>query len=209
MMSCEDFRNLYSLQDVATEIIIRRIDETEDLDTLRDRIQRVVPNEEVKTWREIFPAVSDMLELTDVSIYILLTIIYMAGSLIMLNTMLMSVFERIKELGIMMAIGFRPLQVFGLIFMETFLLTLCGSIIGLLCGVSLSLYLTYHGLDLSSISSGFSFVGILAEPHWFAVTTFDTVYPPFIFLFLLSFLAVIYPAIKASLLKPVDALVFH
>jgi ABC-type lipoprotein release transport system permease subunit len=109
----------------------------------------------------------------------------------------------------MMAIGFRPMQVLQLIFLETFLLTLCGSVVGLVCGLSISLYLTYYGLDLSSITEGFSFVGISADPHWFAVTTFNTVYPPFIFLFVLSLLAVIYPAIKASLLKPVDALVFH
>jgi ABC-type lipoprotein release transport system permease subunit len=209
MMSLADFRNLFSLPDVATEIALRRGDESEDLSLLRDRIKQAVPDQEVKTWKEIFPAVSDMLELTDASIYILLTIIYLAGSLIMLNTMLMSVFERIKELGIMMAIGFRPMQVLLLIFLETFFLTLSGSVVGLLCGVSISLYLTYYGLDLTSITEGFSFVGISAEPHWFAVTTFNTVYPPFIFLFVLSLLAVIYPAIKASLLKPVDALVFH
>ena len=209
MMSLADFRSLFSLHDVATEIALRRNDATEDLTLIRNRIKLAVPDQEVKTWKEIFPAVSDMLELTDASIYILLTIIYLAGSLIMLNTMLMSVFERIKELGIMMAIGFRPMQVLLLIFLETFFLTLCGALMGLACGVSLSLYLTYYGLDLTSITEGFSFVGIATEPHWFAVTTFNTVFPPFIFLFVLSLLAVIYPAIKASLLKPVDALVFH
>ena len=209
MMSLTDFRDLFSLPDVATEIALRRGDESEDLSLLRERIKQAVPGQEVKTWKEIFPAISDMLELTDASIYILLTIIYLAGSLIMLNTMLMSVFERIKELGIMMAIGFRPTQVLLLIFLETFFLTLCGSAVGLFCGVSLSLYLTHYGLDLSSITEGFSFVGISTEPHWFAVTNVNTVYPPFIFLFVLSLLAVIYPAIKASLLKPIDALAFH
>jgi len=209
MMSIGDFEKLFSLKDAATEIAIRRSDETEDLNIISDRIKNIIPGEEVKTWREIFPAISDMLELTDLSIYVLLTIVYMAGSLIMLNTMLMSVFERIKELGIMMAIGFRPVQVLILIFAETFFLTLCGSLVGLLCGVSLSLYLTHYGLDLSSITEGFSFAGILAEPHWFAVTNFNTVFPPVIFLFAISLAAVIYPAMKASLLKPVDALVFH
>jgi len=209
MMSLADFRGLFSLHNVATEIALRRGDPTEDLTVIRDRIKLALPDQEVKTWKELFPAVSDLLELTDASIYILLTIIYLAGSLIMLNTMLMSVFERIKELGIMMAIGFRPMQVLLLIFLETFFLTLCGAVMGLACGVSLSLYLTHYGLDLTSITEGFSFVGIAAEPHWFAVTTFNTVFPPFIFLFVLSLLAVVYPAIKASLLKPVDALVFH
>jgi len=209
MMSLGDFEKLFSLKDAATEIAIRRGDETEDLNALSDRIKDIISGEEVKTWREIFPAISDMLELTDLSIYVLLTIVYMAGSLIMLNTMLMSVFERIKELGIMMAIGFRPVQVVLLIFFETFFLTLCGSLVGLLCGVSLSLYLTHYGLDLRSITEGFSFAGILAEPHWFAVTNFNTVFPPVIFLFIISLVAVIYPAMKASLFKPVDALVFH
>jgi len=209
IMSISDFKNIFSLTDVATEIAIKRGDETETLNSARDRIKNTIPGEEVKTWKELFPAVSDMLELTDASIYILLIIVYMAGSLIILNTMLMSVYERIKELGIMMSIGFRPVQVLILIFLETFFLTLCGCMVGLLCGVSLSLYLTYYGLDLSFVTEGFSFVGILAEPHWFAVTNFSTVFPPVIFLFVLSLIAVIYPAIKASLLKPVDALVFH
>ena len=209
MMSISDFKNIFSLGDVATEITIRRGDETENLNSLRDRIKNIMPEEEVKTWRQIFPAISDMLELTNISIYILLIIIYLAGSFVMLNTMLMSVFERIKELGIMMAIGFRPMQVTILIFLETFFLTLSGSLVGLLCGVSLSLYFTHYGLNLSSITEGFSFVGIFAEPHWFAVTNFNTVFPPVIFLFIISLLAVIYPAMKASLLKPVDALVFH
>jgi len=209
MISLDDFKELFSLGDVATEIAIRRGNEAENLNSLRDNIKNIIPKEEVKTWREIFPAVSDMLELTNGSTYILLIIIYLAGSLIMLNTMLMSVFERTKELGIMMAIGLKPMQVLILIMLETFFLTLCGSLIGLFGGISLSLYLTYYGLDLSSITGGFSFVGILAEPHWFAVTNFNTVFPPIIFLFILSHLAVIYPAMKASLLKPVNALVFQ
>jgi ABC-type lipoprotein release transport system permease subunit len=209
MMSIDDFKKIFSMGDVATEIAIRRSDEAENLNTLRDRIKNIIPGVEVKTWKEIFPAISDMIELTDLSIYVLLIIIYMAASLITLNTMLMSVFERIKELGIMMAIGFRPMQVLILIMLETFFLTLCSILVGLLCGVSLSLYLTHYGLDLSSITEGFSFVGILAEPHWFAVTSYDTVLPPVIFLFAISLVAVLYPAIKASLFKPVDALVFH
>ena len=194
---------------MATEITIRRSNPADDLNFLRDRIKKIAVREEVKTWREIYPAVSDMLELTDVSIYILLVIMYLAGSLIMLNTMLMSVFERIKELGIMMAIGLRPVQVFFLILYETFFLTLCGALTGTLLGVALSLYLTRYGLDLSSVSEGFSFAGILAEPHWFAVTNFNTVFPPVIFLFAVTFLSVIYPALKACRLKPVEALVFQ
>jgi ABC-type lipoprotein release transport system permease subunit len=209
LISLGDFKDIFSMGAVATEIAIRRSDEQEDLTGLRDNIKNIVPKEEVKTWKEIFPAISDMLELTNASIYILLIIVYLAGAFIMLNTMLMSVFERIKELGIMMAIGFRPLQVLILIFLETFFLTLCGSLVGLLVGVGLSLYLTYYGLDLSSFTEGFSFVGILTEPHWFAVTNFDTIFTPVIFLFILSIIAVLYPALKASLLKPVNALVFH
>jgi ABC-type lipoprotein release transport system permease subunit len=108
MMSISDFKSIFSMGDVATEIAVRRSDGAEELTALRDGITNSIPGVEVKTWRELFPAVSDMIELTDLSIYILFFIIYMAAALITLNTMLMSVFERIKELGIMMAIGLRP-----------------------------------------------------------------------------------------------------
>lgn len=208
MMSISDFNRIFSLTDVATEIAVRRSDQTTDLNDLRDRIKNTIPDVEVKTWRELFPAVWDMIELADLTIYILFFIIYMAAALITLNTMLMSVFERIKELGIMMAIGFRPVQVLILILLETLLLTFGGVLAGLTGGVCLSLYLTYYGLDLSSFTEGFSFAGILAEPHWYAVTSFETVFPPIIFMFVISFVAVLYPAIKASLFKPLDALVF-
>jgi ABC-type lipoprotein release transport system permease subunit len=209
MMSISDFKSIFSMGDVATEIAVRRSNGAEELTALRDGITNSIPGVEVKTWRELFPAVSDMIELTDLSIYILFFIIYMAAALITLNTMLMSVFERIKELGIMMAIGFRPLQIFILILLETFYLTLCAILFGLLFGVSLSLYLTQYGLDLSSFTEGFSFAGIVAEPHWFAVTSVETVLPSVIFVFAISFVAVLYPAVKASLFKPVDALVFN
>jgi ABC-type antimicrobial peptide transport system permease subunit len=101
------------------------------------------------------------------------------------------------------------LQIFILILLETFYLTLCAILFGLLFGVSLSLYLTQYGLDLSSFTEGFSFAGIVAEPHWFAVTSVETVLPSVIFVFAISFVAVLYPAVKASLFKPVDALVFN
>lgn len=209
IMSLDDFKHLFGIGDVATEIAVRRINQADDLNVLRDRIKQTVPFAEVKTWKELFPAVSDMIEIADLSIYILFFIIYIAASLIMLNTMLMSVFERIKELGIMMAIGLRPVNVLGLIMLETFFLSLCGILLGGLCGVTLSLYLTHAGLDLSAFSEGISVAGILAEPHWFAVTNIETVLPPIVFVFIVSFIAVLYPAIKACRLEPVDALVFQ
>ncbi len=209
MMSLDDFRQLFGMGNVATEITVRRNSTTDNLDQLRDRIQAALPELEVKTWRELFPAISDMIDLADVSIYILYVIVYFAAALITLNTMLMSVFERIKELGIMMAIGLRPLQIFTLILTETIFLTLCSIAVGLTVGTAGSLYLTRHGLDLSVFTDGFTFAGIVAEAHWFAVTTPETVLPPIVFIFIISLLSVLYPAAKACRLKPVDALVFQ
>ena len=209
MMSLADFRDLFSMGDVATEIAIRRVHDRQELGELRDVIAGGIPALEVKTWKELFPAISDMIDIADLSIYILFFIVYLAASLITLNTMLMAVYERIRELGIMMAIGFRPLQVMTLIFVETFYLTLCAVGAGLVCGVGLSAYLTRYGLDLTSFSDGFSFAGILAEPHWFAVTNAQTVLPAAVFLVIISFAAVLYPALKAARLKPLEALNFN
>jgi ABC-type lipoprotein release transport system permease subunit len=210
MMAREDFRNLFGLGDVAMEIVLSRGDKSESLEVFRDRIEALFPQEDVKTWREIFPTVWEMFQLAGVGIYILFAIMYLAASLILLNTMLMAVFERIRELGVMMALGFKPRQVVTLVLFETLLMTVVGCFLGLVVGIPMSLYFSGQGLDLSYImGDGFSFVGIVADPHWYAVTNWSTVFPPVITLVAVCFLAVIYPAFKAARLKPVEALTFQ
>jgi ABC-type antimicrobial peptide transport system permease subunit len=124
-----------------------------------------------------------------------------------MNTMLMSVFERIREFGVLKSVGMRPFFVARLILLETLLLTLVSMIIGGLSGLLLSYYLTVHGLDLSGfLPEGFSYQGVVIDPVWRAVISVKSVLVPLVLMSLVSLVVSIWPAVRAARIKPVEAL---
>jgi ABC-type antimicrobial peptide transport system permease subunit len=137
---------------------------------------------------------------------IMVIITYIAVAMVVLNAMLMSVFERIRELGIMKAIGVTSWQVMFLVYIETLIQTVIASIMALLLGWSVSAYFETNGIDLSSIANGASFAGVAIDPIWRAQLTFNAIFIPVIFLFIIASIAVLYPAIKAALIRPVAAI---
>jgi len=123
--------------------------------------------------------------------------------------MLMNVFERIHEFGIMKALGVSPMQLVALVFAETFILTLLAAAVGLAGGWWISAYYQQHGIDMSALAGSISYGGIAFDPVWYgAITTSALVYPV-LFLFVVAAIAVIYPAARAALLSPVKAIYYR
>jgi ABC-type antimicrobial peptide transport system permease subunit len=121
--------------------------------------------------------------------------------------MLMSVFERIPEFGIMKALGTSPWRVFGLIGCESLLQVSCGGLLAMAVGIPLSLYNQSHPLDLSFLASTSSTIaGIAVDPTWYCTVTLETVALPVLFLYIISMAAVLYPAGKAALIRPLQAI---
>lgn len=75
----------------------------------------------VLTWKELFPSMATMLESTEGMIYMVYFIFYVAIGILILNSMLMAVFERVKELGVLKAIGLEPSKVLALVALEAML----------------------------------------------------------------------------------------
>lgn len=209
-----ELRKLISLPDGAHEIAVMRQNRRSDLTVARSNIAKMVKQLlvddfskiEVMTWRELMPVISRFLETAEVQTLIMLAFTYTAVASVILNAILMSVFERIHEFGIMKAIGVTPWQLVKLVYAETLLQTLLASCLGLLAGGGLGWYFQNYGIDMSSISSGFSFAGIALEPVWYAHVTVSAFVNPIVFLFLIATIAVIYPAIKVALIRPLDAI---
>ncbi|MDQ6984536.1 MAG: ABC transporter permease, partial [Ghiorsea sp.] len=129
---------------------------------------------------------------------------------IILNAMLMTVFERMHEFGIMKAIGVRPWQIIRLIYAETMIQTFIASLIALFSGWWVASYYQKHGIDMSSMMSGnISFGGLAFDPVWYTYVTPKALIMPIIFLIIIAFLAVIYPAFKAAVIKPIDAIYYR
>jgi len=161
----------------------------------------------VRSWDQINPAISQMLGFQDVGNGIILLMVFSVAALGILNTMLMSVFERTKELGVIRALGLRPRQMVALVMWETVALAGCAAGVGLLLGLGMDLYLVKHGLDLSGLLSGdYSFAGANFPPIMMGAFRIEGVIQTIVGLFAISLFAAIWPAIRAARLEPVDAM---
>jgi ABC-type lipoprotein release transport system permease subunit len=202
----KSFRDLMILPEGAHEISVMRPDRTTDLTAATATVAGLAPGYETLNWRELKPVIARILDLADSQMIIMVIITYTAVAMLVLNAMLMSVFERIRELGIMKAVGVSPWQLMLLIYAETFIQVSAAGILAGLSGFSLSRYFEHNGIDLSSLAEGASFGGVAVDPVWKAYLTPESVTVPIIFLFIISFLAVLYPAVKAALIQPVKAI---
>ena len=155
------------------------------------------------------PVIAQMLETADAQTMIMLIITYIAVATVILNAMLMNVFERIHEFGIMKAIGVSPWQIVRLVYAETVLQTISACLLAMAVGWWVADYYAVHGIDMSSFAGSISFGGIAFDPVWYAYVTPETIYIPAAFLLLIALLAVIYPAVKAALIRPVEAIHFR
>lgn len=209
-MHADSFRELMVPPDGAHEIVVVRNDRTVAIEAATSTIQTLVPDAEVKNWKQLMPVIAQMLETADAQTVVMLIITYIAVATIILNAMLMTVFERMHEYGIMKAIGVRPWQIVRLVYAETLIQTLLASSIALIFGWWISSHFEQYGIDMSSFAeTSISFGGIAFDPVWYAHITPFALIVPIAFLIFISLLAVIYPATKAATIKPIDAIYFR
>jgi len=148
------------------------------------------------------PVIARFLETADVQMLVMLLFTYIAVASVVLNAMLMSVFERIHEFGIMKALGVSPWQCVILVYIETILQTLLACVLGLVFGLWVSRYFETHGINVGDGSFG----GIALNPVWYAHVSLESLLNPIFFLIIIAILAVIYPAIKVAKIRAVDAI---
>ncbi|MFC1532818.1 FtsX-like permease family protein [Thermodesulfobacteriota bacterium] len=205
-MTENEFRELMVLPQGAHEIAVMRPDRSSDLKVAVVRVTELARGYEIMDWRRLNPVIARILDLADAQMIIMVLITYVAVAMVVLNAMLMGVFERIRELGIMKAVGVTPWQLMMMIYAETMLQVIMASVIASVLGLSVSRYFQVHGIDLSSIAGGASFGGVAMDPIWKAYVTTEAVLIPIVFLFIIAALAVLYPAIKAAVIQPVRAI---
>ena len=162
---------------------------------------------QVQSWWEASPSTAEMMGLRDATVYLMLGIVFTVAAFGVINTMLMSVFERTRELGVLRALGLRPGKLVWLVVFESLFLAGLASGIGLIMGGLLDWYLVVHGLDFSaSMPDGFSFEGIMLDPVMHGEVRLLGVIAPVVAVFFVSVLASLWPAWRAARLQPVTAI---
>jgi ABC-type lipoprotein release transport system permease subunit len=161
---------------------------------------------EVLPWPELVPDLVQFMQLDDVGNWLGNGVLIVVVGFGLLNTILMSVFERVREFGVLRALGLRPRAVFALVVIESLELTLLGIAIGMAIGVPAILYLAQHPIPLTSESLKSSMDVFDLEPVIVFGLARDTLVTLPLILLGVGVLAALPPAIRASRGRPVDAL---
>ena len=164
------------------------------------------PEEEIKSWRQLMPEVSDMVNLFDAFIWIFGLIFLLAAGMGVMNTMLMATYERIREFGILKALGATPWGIIRDVAAEALMLAALGTVLGTILGLAGSYYLQEVGLDLSIFAGTYSVGGVAFDPIWRATISPKMVFIPVVLMLIIGLLASLYPAALAARLDPVKAI---
>jgi len=177
--------------------------DTEQSDAFASQVRKMFPSLDVMTWKEIQPDLGMTVEFLTIMLYFFILIILLALGFGIVNTMLMVVLERVKELGMLMAVGMNKSRIFKMIMLETIYLSLIGGVLGMVFGIILISAFHTTGINLSMYGEGFSAIGY--ESVIYPSIGADYFFGTLAMVILTGIIASIYPARKALKLNPAEA----
>ena len=158
----------------------------------------------VETWYDMAPELKLAADSADIVNEVILGIVLFALLFGLTNTLLMSVLDRTRDFGVLLAVGMYRRRLFSLIVIESLLLSFTGCFVGVVLGWSLTKFFHAQGIDLSAFSAGLSEYGLptLLYPY-----IRPSVYGSLaLMMSVTSICAALYPAVKAVRLRPVQAI---
>jgi ABC-type antimicrobial peptide transport system permease subunit len=185
--------------------IIARAPAGVSLDDAGAAVAAMAPDAHVRTWKQLNPLIAQMLDAVQVQMAVVYFVLYFAVGILILNAMSMAVFERIRELGVLKAIGYGPGQVLVMMLLEGLIQATLAAGLGLLLAAPCMVYLQVHGLDVGGLG-GTGMMGLTMPALWHGKYTLEVVRVPIGMLFGVVLAAVIWPAVKAARLSPLDAM---
>ncbi len=186
------------------QIIVRRPEGLE-LNIAAQIVRNLAVDRDVKTWRQLLPTLASLLDSAQGAMIAMFVIVYIAIGILILNAMLMAVFERVREFGVLKALGAGPIDVMRLIVAECAIQTGLAVAVGVGISIPAVAYLAETGLNLQSLA-GLTMMGIAMDPIWRATVSPGVFAMPIGVLIAIVSMAVLYPALKAALIEPVAAM---
>ena len=173
-------------------------------DSLRSNIRSVASvDSEVLSWLELDPYLSTMMRVMNGFVLVWMVVIFLALSFGLVNTLMMAIFERVREIGLMRALGMRPSAIVYQILVESLLLLLLGLLVGNLIAIVTIIPLK-DGIDISVVAQGMEMMG--ASSMLYPVLQWpDLVLANAVVIFL-GIITSLLPAWRAAQYRPVEAL---
>ncbi len=200
-LSLTDAASLFGMNDAVTEVVIVA-HSRDEVPALQARLVAALPGREIKRWDEIEPILASILTVMDQMAWGLYLTIFIAMSFGIANVLMMAIFERIREFGILLAVGLSRRRLFALVVGESLMVTGVGMLVGFgLAG--LFLFALSDGIDMSGFAEGLGSFGI--GTHIVPVLTRNDFTIPAVVAVATALVASAWPAIRAVRLRPAEA----
>ncbi len=200
-----DLVSLTDFDNTKTHEIAILLNENESTNKITEKLKLLkhFRNLNIMQWKEIQPDLGMLTDFMDKMLYIYVVIILLALSFGIINTMLMAILERQKEIGMLMAVGMNKIRVFSMIMLETIFLSITGGILGMIISSLCIWYFGNKGIDLSAYSEAYSSIGYSSIIY--PEVDFDFYITLTLLIIFTAIVASIYPALRALRLKPAEA----
>ena len=200
----EDLINLTSYDPSQVTEIAILLDNVELTDRMVDQLKSRYSGMSILSWKELEPLLAGLSAMVDQMAYLILIIILIAMAFGIINTMMMAVLERTRELGMLMAVGMNKRKVFTMIMLETVFLSLVGTLAGVIAGVVTIYYTGLHGLNFAAWAEGY-------EAWGYSALVYPSLYLDFyigmtVLVIITAIISSIYPARKALRFNPAEAI---
>ena len=200
-----DAQTLYNLRGQVTEvpIFLKQIGSEAAVLTA---LQTQLPTYEVDSWQMLKGDLKDTLTTKFAFTSFFGIIVIIIASIGILNLMLMAVFERTREMGVLAALGMKGRQIMGLFLLEGSLIGVVGAVVGCGLGVLLIALMGSTGIDLSKMTTGMGDIGVLMSGKLYPMVTAADLLSRAVIVVFITALASLYPAWQASRKEPAQAL---
>jgi putative ABC transport system permease protein len=199
----EDLQAQLGIKDNASHEIAVILKNGNDAAIIKPLVQKITGEADVQTWKELSPEMSLLTDSMDQYMYIFILIILLALCFGIINTMLMSVLDRIKEIGMLMAVGMNKRRIFLMIILESVMLTFSGGILGIIIGSGVTKFFETTPIDVSMFADGLEKYGFAAQIY--TSLRLETIVTITVLVIATGILSAIYPARKALKLNPAEA----
>ncbi|HTX79229.1 MAG TPA: FtsX-like permease family protein [Longilinea sp.] len=203
-ISLAEAQDLYNLPGQSTEVIIT-LKKLGDEPSVISALSASMPGDEYQTWAQAFPELQNAVGAKNQFMTILSFIIVLIAAIGVINLLLMAVYERTREIGLLGALGFRPRQITLLFVLEGAMLGLAGVLVGAILGYGINAIFGVVGMDFSAYTSVTSYMALIT----------GKIYPSFVPgslltrslpVLVITVLAALYPAHEAARHEPAEDL---
>ncbi len=203
-ISINEAKSLYGLTGTSTEVVVflKKLGEEE---IVINDLSRQLTGVEIDSWQTNFPELQQALTTKNAVMNIFSVIIIMIAAVGVINLLLMAVYERQREIGILASLGLKPSQISFLFILEGTMIGLVGAAAGGVLGVSINGVLRQVGLDYTQFANVTTYMALISGriyPEWGLNMFFQRA----LTVAIISTLAAFYPAFEASRREPTEAL---